>query len=306
MGTYLVMKNNIRRCMRHKLLFCITFLLPVTLCIITGIIRFDRPVLRVGLLGIETNQMLPKEKDTIYEMLNQSKGIVYRDVNEATIHTELITGKYQMILDYRKSNARNDFILLSNQKEDKTQQMHNTFREAFLKKQPIPSNKHASKGLNVTERSIAILMSLFIIFSTLYASRIIRDYDSGVITRYQYAYRNKLGYVTGYWLYVFAITFVQVLLSMGALLYVQEGFFLTSGAVLILSMAITTIATFLSMVICQISKTELQSNLITSSVAAVFSLLGGTFMAVEVMPWALRVLSILSPIRWVVELYRLL
>lgn len=306
MGTYLVMKNNFRRSLKHKTLFAVTFLLPVILCIVAGSIRLGKPILRVGVLGMESNSLITEEKDVFYDILNKSEDIKYENMKEATLLTDLITGKYQVILDYRESSNKNTFQLLSYQKEDKIQIFYDTFQEAISNNNPIQIYDFESKGLTITERSISILMTLFLIFSTLQASRIIRDYQNGIVIRYQFAKRNKFGYVAGYWSYTLLFIYGQVLVCIAALNLVQKGFALNLNEIILLSVTITLIATFFAMLICLGSNSEIKSNILSSALAAVFSLLGGTFVAVEAMPRALRFLSIISPVRWIVELYRFL
>ncbi|HWT74485.1 MAG TPA: ABC transporter permease [Mobilitalea sp.] len=306
MGIYLVMKNNFKRSFRHKALFAVTFILPVILCIITGAIRFGHSSIRVGILGLDTNSYLSADRKEVYEILNKSDGLTYGAASKGTFQTDLILGKFHIILDYSKSRTINSFQLLGNQDEGKLLQLEKIVKEAVTKKQPVTLTGLKPKGLSVTERSITIILTLFMVLSTVHASGIIRDKQNGIVLRYQFAKLGSTGYAAGYTIYNFLIIYAQVLLCMMALLFIQKGFSLDSRELFIISLLIAVISAGFSMLICLGSKSEVQSNIMASALAVVFSLLGGTFVAIDAMPGLLRILSFISPDRWMVELLRVL
>lgn len=306
MGTYLVMINNFRRGFQHKMLFAVTFLLPIILCILIGVIHFDKPSIRVGILvdsslGSEYGTM-----DELNDLLKESKGIKYAKAKEATLNTDLITGKYQVILDYRGSDKLNDYKLISYQTKEKTIVLENAFREAITNQEPILLGRLDKKGMSATERNIAVLVSLFMVFSTIYASGIIKDKQSGALNRFQFAKQSSRGYLLGYVLYNFIIIIVQSMLCMIVLTTVQKT--VTIGVLegVVLSILIAAISTIFGTIICLGSKSEVQANITASALTAIMSLLGGTFVAVETMPFLLRAFSLASPVRWVAEILHLL
>lgn len=306
MGTYLVMVNNFRRSFHHKTLLILTFILPVILCIIPGVINFGSMSLRVGIMGIDNNFIPEEEKIELFELLEASEGINYSKTDDMSLNTDLITGKYQVILNYTDSDFIVNYEFKSHQKEEKKLLLDNTFRAAITKKEPIHLSDIKPKGLTTTVRSITILLTLFLIFSTVNGARIIRDRQNGIVVRYQFAKKNAMGYISGYMIYQLLITFVQILLCIGALLLLQQNFKLSFPEGLSMSILIAFLSTVFSIIICLISKNEVQANISASALAAVFSLLGGTFVAVERMPGLLRFLSYASPIRWMVELLRVI
>ncbi len=306
MGTYLVMINNFKRSFRHKEFFIIIFILPVILCILAGMVKFGKVSIRVGLLGTEMSSTKLVDMDEMIDLLEQSKGIRYSFADEESLNTDLMTGKFNMILDFRNREVIGQFNLLSYQSEDNKIMLKTAFVEAITNKEPIQLGGLKKEGLSVAERSMALLLSMFMIFSTLHASAMIKDRKSGTFDRYQFARQGGSGYVLGYILYNFLITYGQILLCMVALTLIQKDFAISIVEGLLLSIVIAAIATIFSMLICMGSKSELQANITASALAAVMSLLGGTFVAVEAMPGLLRVLSMASPIRWLVELVRVL
>lgn len=303
MGTYLVMKNNVKRCFHHKLLFAVTFFIPLILCIAFGMIRFGKTTVRAGILMNQENANSEMKGD-LFRLLDQSSGIKYENADARSVNTDLMTGKYHIILDYRESNAIDHFKLLSYQKEEKTQFMERCFKEAMVKKQPVILSGMKKKGLTVTQRSLASLLTLFMIFTTIFAAAMIKDRQNGMINRYRLAKQSGMGYMTGYLAYLFLITFVQVLLCMSALMLVQKEFALGVTKAFVLALLITAISAVFSMLVCLISKNEVQANIMASSVAAVMSLMGGTFVAVSSMPGLLRILSFVSPVRWLLFLIK--
>lgn len=305
MGTYLVMKNNFARCIRHRLLFLITFLIPILLCVILGAVNFGKTTLRVGILGLETGFMDIADKNEIYQLLDRSEGIRYASADLGTLNTDLMTGKFQAVLDYRESEAAGSFELISYQNKEKTALLKAMLQEAFSKQEPVRLTGLKPQGLSVTERSMAMLFTMFLVFSTVHASMLIRDRQNGIISRYRFARKSSIGYVAGFFLQNLMITYFQILLCILALSFVQKGFALAMGQLLICSAAMAVISSGSAILICLGSKNEVQSNITASSLAAVMSLLGGTFVAVEAMPGLLRILSYASPVRWAVELLRI-
>jgi len=306
MGLYLVMKNNFRRSFHHKLLFLVTFLLPVILCVGAGTIRFEKTSIRVGILGMETNPSVAVEQSVLTALFDRSKGIKYAFAKEASVQTDLITGKYHVVLDYRESATLEDFRFLSHQNKNKSQMVEAMFREAIRNQKAIQLSTMRPIGLSIKERNMAILLSLFLLIATLHASRIIGDKKDGILQRYRFAKQSGKGYIMGYLTYNVIITYLQVVLCMGVLMLLQREFTLTLIEGIVIPVTITLIAAVFSMLICLASRSEVQSNITASAIAAIFSILGGTFIATSSMPELLRVISFASPIRWVVELIRVL
>ena len=77
MGTYLVMKNNFRRSLNHKLLFMLALLLPIVLCLIAGSINTGKTSIRVGILEDLPNQLTEMEQEELSDILGKSEGIKY-------------------------------------------------------------------------------------------------------------------------------------------------------------------------------------------------------------------------------------
>lgn len=304
MGTCLVMINSFKRGLHHKLLFAATFLIPIAICLLIGMIQFDKTAIRVGILEADSeNEQTAKE---LYQLLDQSKGIKYERAQLDTLNIDQITGKYHVILDYRNSSTLGQFELLSYQSDEKNIKIKNALQKAFSEKEPIILTGLKNGGLAISERMTALLLSLLLVFSSIYTATIIKDRQSGTIQRYQFSRSIASSYIFGHLFYVLIITYCQALLCLTALLIVQKNFSLNIIETLIIPLIIAAISTIIGMLISMGSKTEVQANITASALAAIMSLLGGTFVAIEDMPKLLRLFSYVSPVRWIVELVRIL
>ncbi len=310
MGCFPVIINNLKRYFQHKPLFAVTFLLPLILCTLFGFIDFEKISLRVGVLTAEkgTTSSEPEEGDyraILTQVLDQTNGISFTPAKEESLNMDLMTGHYQVIFDCR-GESLSELRIIANKPERYTTFLQKAVTAAVINREPLVLEGLKQKGLQETERSITMLLTLFMVFTILYASLIIRDKQSGTYLRYQYAKNTKVGYIAGHIASVFLMTFLQVLFCMALLSIISDGFHLSLSEFGILALAIAVFATLVSVVICLISKSEVQAGVLASSVAVLMSLLGGTFVAVESMPWLLRMISYVSPMRWVVELLHLI
>jgi hypothetical protein len=267
-------------------------------------VDFNKPTIRMGILTDDKSEEI--DLDMVHDLLDQSSGIKYSSADEVTLNTDLMSGKYQLVLDYRGSRTYDEFKLISYQKEEKCNYISNLIKQALVDKKPIILSGMKKESLSVTERSMAMLLSLFMVFSTVYSSWIIKDKQNGTLQRYQFASNSNKGYILGYLLHGFMITFAQTLLSMALLLAVQKNFTPSMLEVLVLTIAIAAVSAIFGLLICLSCRSEVQANISASALAAVMSLLGGTFISVVAMPGLLRILSFASPIRWVVELLKVL
>lgn len=310
MACYLVMKNNLKRFYRRKTFFAITFLLPLLLCTLFGLVDFDKVSLRVGILEEESSSnssALGEEgyRDILYQVLDRTEGITYATAKEESLNMDLMTGHFQVVLDCRGQN-REDIQVLAYKPEKYMAFLQNAVVTAITTQEPLVLEGLKQKGLQETERSITMLLSLFLIYSILYASSLIRDKQTGTMFRYQFAKNNKAGYLGGAFGAVFIITLAQVLICMGLLSILSEEFEVSAIKVIVLAFVIAGFAALYSMMICYISKSEVQAGMLASAFSVLMSLLGGTFVAVEAMPRLLQIISYASPMRWIVELLHLL
>lgn len=279
MGTYLVIKNNIRRNLNHKLQSVVTFFIPLVLCLAAGFVNQSaRPALRVGVISDTVTG-----RDSIRKILN-TEDFVYKLTSRETMNSDLITGHLQIILDYTGIKDGRQPVIHSVQNMNK------------------PSG--VIKSLTHTERAAAYLMTLFMVLSVVQGAVIITDKTSGTMERYCYSIQKKRSYYAGFYLHNLIMIFLQgstalVIMSMMNGNWELSAFkgVLTAAVIALFSSAFTSF-------VCAFSRSDMNANITASGLTAIFSLLGGTFIAIESMPQLFRILSVISPIRWIIEFVR--
>lgn len=305
MGIYLVMKNNLKRSMKHRILFVLTFLLPIILCCLFGLIRFDKVDLRIGILESQEDAAR-NEQAKIFELLDRSEGISYAIAEEGSYHTDLMMGRFHVLLDNRRAASMGEVQIISYQSEKRQQLLQEAIIKMIKDNSPLNLTGFKAKGLSTTERSVTMVLSLFMVFATIHASSIIRDRDSGILIRFLSTGYQKSDYLLGYFFHTLLLTLVQVLICISSLQLLQPGFSLSLREMLLIPLVVAAMSSLYAITICIFSKSEVSSNIMASSIAGIFAILGGTFVAVEAMPGLLRVVSLVSPIRWVVELLQII
>lgn len=276
MATYLVMKNNLKRIFTTKFTYLIMLFTPVAVSFIgasSG--ALSNKDIQVGILC---------EKEEFHSMtdhLGSYEGIQYEWADAKTKHTDMITGKYQYLIDGKietKKDAKNPMAEISR-----------TSRY---------QGKEESKSDTGTEQKSALLLTAYMMIAALYASRMIRDQNNGMVERYCMAGYAKIKYYGGYMASTWIVIIGQIFFSIGIMRLFDRGYTISAvqaaGGVVFMA----TVASAFGVLIAAILKSELHANILASSTIAILSLLGGTFVPVAQMPEALQILSILSPIRW--------
>ncbi len=70
----------------------------------------------------------------------------------------------------------------------------------------------------------------------------------------------------------------------------------------VIAIAISSIATVYGVFQAFICKREMTANIMASSCAMILSILGGTFVPTEQMPHMLQLLSVISPVTWILRI----
>ncbi|WMJ89916.1 ABC transporter permease [Anaerocolumna sp. MB42-C2] len=276
MGIYLVIKNNFIRNYNHKFIFIFSFLFPMLLCLAAGYFNnIGKSDLRIGIISSEKI-----DKSHIDKVIKSRIPIVYERASAESMYSDLITGKYQIILDYQNTNQKPEIISVQN-----------------MEKLTGPV-----KSLTKTERAIAFLMTLFMVTAVVQGSVIIKDKSLGTLDRYCYSLQKKSSYYVGFLIHNFIITFLQGETAMLIMLLFIKKWELKPVQTVIIAGFIAIIACLYAAFICGVSKSDMNANISASSLAVILSLLGGTFVAVENMPKVFQIMSFLSPIRWVIQI----
>lgn len=278
MGTYLVIKNNFRRNFNHKFVFAFSFLFPFLLCLAAGMVNhIGKSDLRVGV--ISTGEV---SRDEITMLFNNTVEYECEKASRDSVYSDLIMGKYHIVLDYSNPNSGKNPELLSIQNMDKL--------------------TAEVQSLTKTERAIAYLMTLFMITAVVQGSVIIRDKSVGTLERYCYSLHNKRSYYVGFFFHNLILTFLQGEIAMLIMMVMDKDWELSFGEGILAAVFIALISVTFAFVICAISKKDMNANISASSIAVILSILGGTFVAVGNMPGLFQIMSLFSPIRWIIQI----
>lgn len=307
MGICLVMKNNIKRSLHHKVRWIISFLLPLFLTVLVNIVsQVQQGDSRVGVLQ-STNELNTetikaiKDSDTatlmtICDSINKLDGYEAEPVSMDHYHMNLIMGDYHFIIDVSKPWSTESII--SYQPEQSENEIYQSFNSALLNKEIIDTVEVEDDKL---QQSIPFLMSTFLIMAVLQGGILLQDKNHGMILRYCYSPKRRFSYFLGNGGYIFSITFLQVVLSMGILCLVTSTWLGLIKAIQIVLM-ITVTSSLFALLLCLICKNDTQASICASAVTGIATMLGGIFIPISSMPAFLQAISKASPIRWCMEL----
>lgn len=274
MGTYLVMKNNLKRSFGTKTTYIVLLLIPF-LIVASGIIstKFTQDILQIG---------IEHPNDTITKQLDTLDYVQYETVGSNSLHTDLIMGTYDYVIDTRNTTetARTISQIQNEQKK--------------LEK---------TKQISVFERQFAMLMTAYLVIATMYATKCIADKSQGLTERFYLSGRKRGSYACGYVLSTLILVLFQVSIAVICFCLFEKDLELSIEKAMLIVFAISCIATLYGVIITLISKRDLTANITAAAFAVLSSILGGTFIAVEEMPGMLQAISWFSPVRWILELF---
>lgn len=274
MVSYLVMKNNLKREFMKKQTFLILLLMPI-LIIIFGVYgtKLQEKTVRVGILGGE------EFYQECQGWMQNTEGVLTDRASEKSLHTDVITGKYH-------------FVLCEGEKyenEKAVEQIKNLAAGCQLKPR------------SATERMVAMIVTVLMVLATMFAAKVISDRKSGVTDRYCCAGHGKISYILGY----LASTAVMAAILMSVMIVILKGintgFELSWEKCGVFFLMGTALSALFGVCMALISHSDMMANILGSSAAVLLSILGGTFVAIENMPAVLKLLSVISPVTWVMQ-----
>lgn len=275
MVSYLVMKNNIRRLMARKSTYILMLVIPLCLVFIGSLsVRIENKQIRVGILGSK------EYIDYVTEELHNQDGIFYQIADRETIHTDTIMGKYHYVLKEQDSdNVLLNIKMIAEQRRDERMTVQ-----------------------SARQRMLSVLLPVYMTIATLYGMKYLQDKRELALERVLVSGGTKGDYLMGCFLSNSVITGIQlvVVFLIWNVLDEKLSFSLfQTGIILFFTLIVSNIYGIL---VSMLSKSEMMAGVLGSSGAALCSLLGGTFIAVADMPRLLQVMSMLSPINWLMQL----
>ena len=269
MGTYLAMVNNLKRQFANKMTYVLMLLIPV-LIIGVGMLssKFEEKTIRVGIL-------YPQQE--MQRMLEELEHVQYEIVEE-DIWADYIMGKYHYVINP--------------QKEEEAQKI---IREIASQTGAI----RETNQLSTSERQIAMLITAYLVIATVYATKYIQDRGQRLVERFQLAGMKRRYYLAGYVLSTAVLIFIQISIAMLCLYLFDKELEVGITQVFVMAIAMSGITTVYGVSYAFICKREMTANIMASSCAMILSILGGTFVGVEQMPRVLQLLSVISPVTWI-------
>ncbi|MFL8674088.1 ABC transporter permease [Clostridioides sp. GD02404] len=298
-----IFNNNLKRSMNKRLVFLVTILFPI-IVVILGILAnyISKPSFNIGILNDYKNeQLLSESEKRIYDntiiALKNTQGINVEIADLKTVKTDIITGKYSAVIHFNKS----DFKLYS-VKDKNTNDILKYLIERYKKDPtPIDISELEENTLGILQRIIAFIVLFLMITSTVTASMIIKDKNSGTFTRVLYSPQNIKGYVLGNMLYNFTITYFQYLVSISIIKLFNVDIGMDYIDLVCLGILVSALATSFGTFVSSLFNKEMYANLFSTCIALIVSLIGGSFIPIEKMPTMLQNISIISPIRWFIS-----
>lgn len=277
MAAYLVMKNNMKRVFQNKMTYLYLLLIPIVIALVGAISgAVSEKHIRVGVLEGEA-------WESIAEELNALEPVLYEKANPDTVNTDSICGRYHYVVDCNSVTAR----------QVVTQ----------IKEQCQKDSLGTTNQLSDRERVSAMIMVLYMVIATIYATKFIRDRRMGVVQRFCLSGNKKISYYIGYIGSTGMILCIHMVVLFTALRILNRQLVLEHlWQVVLVAAVITVFSTIYGAFHSFVYKKEMVANMMASSVAIIMSLLGGTFVSVDKMPMLLQKISYISPVRWLLAI----
>lgn len=299
MEACLVMRNNLKRIFKNKYTYLVLILVPLVL---TGIGELANGIsdktVRVGLVDsmqeiaeqeeegqkqeVEEQKERAESMQEIQVQLDGCEYVQYQIADYDTVQTDFIMGKYHYVID------------TSHIDESKK-----TLEEIMGKDENI--REGTNNALPATDRFIAMLVTAYLVIATVYASKFIQDRQQGMLERVRATGMTTGQYLLGYVLSTEIIVMIQIGISIICFSLFHHGSGMELGKMIILIVVISVMTTLYAVILVLLCRREMTANIMASSIAVLLSILGGTFVTVSQMPLVLQRLSVISPIRWILE-----
>ena len=276
MAIYLVMKNNLVRAFQSRSTYLCIVLIPLVICIASSVmVRISAEELRIGLIGEEASRR------AFAQQLEQVDGVVYEVTNMASQQTDLITQKYHMVIDTNDINI-----------EEKIREITAL----------CSGEKQKEERMSEEQQMFSLLMVSYLVIATIYASKLIKDRKDGTYHRFLATGYGSMTYRMGYVVSTFAMVFLQLVVACLLFGVIEWGFACSIWKVYTAMLLIAIVSTSVGVIVTSICKSELSANLIASSVAVLLGLLGGGFIPISKMPYALQVFANVNPVNWIIRI----
>lgn len=289
-----ILRCNFKRKLTSKISFMVTLLIPVFV-VILGIAAnmVSKPSFTIGIIDSAPTA----ESKQVVETLKATGGIEAKDANPATVKTDVITGYYSAVIEFTNGSFQ-----IRSVKDQQTIDTLSHVVETYLE-QPVPIDIDPLFGtsLGMAQRICAFIILFLMITATINASFITKDKNNGTLRRIKCSPCSAASYVAGNVLFNFMITYFQFLAAVSVIKLFQLNTGISYANFLLMGIWITLFATAFGTCMASVFKKEMQVNLFAACIAMLLSFIGGTFIALEKMPAMLQQISVISPVRWLID-----
>lgn len=223
-----------------------------------------------------------QEIQEIQAQLDDFDYVEYQIADSDTVQTDFIMGKYHYVIDTNHMDAS-----------------RKTLEEIKDKDENIEEG--AVGILSATERFIAMLVTAYLVIATVYASKFIQDRQQGMLERVRATGMTTGQYLLGYVLSTESIVVIQIGIAIVCFSLFHHEAGIEFGKMIVLIIVISIMTTLYAVLLVLLCRREMTANIMASSIAVLLSILGDTFVTVSQMPLVLQRLSVISPIRWILE-----
>lgn len=297
MTSLLVSKNEFIRSLKNKKKLVLTFLLPLLSIIVAiGINNMMKPSINIGVIE---NQYVNKEaklKMNVVDRVNLSRA------NKNTINTDMILAKYLGVVEFKKGNDFKVYCLDTNMKIEIEKAISEVINSGNVDKTKGLLNILDEGSLSASQRGSGFIFITLIITCTMSASIMLKDKEDRILLRYLTTPNKLSGYILGNYIYNLINTIIQILVSSVFIYILKIDMGITISQFIVLGIITAIIASSISILFTVISNSELQASLLASSITLGMALFGVVFLPIEKMPNILKLISNISPIKWIIGL----
>lgn len=294
MNSFRIAKNNFKRSCNRKVGFIVNLVIPIFV-VILGIFanNVSKPSFIIGVIGEE-------HSSDIVNTLSSTDGITIGEANPNTIKIDLITGKFSAVVSFSNSTYE-----LYSIKDEKTNEDLKRIIDSYkTTTTPVSIEKIIGVEMSIAERTIAFIVLFLMVTSTVTASIMIKDKNNGTLKRYKYSPQKPISYILGNFIYNYLITFLQFFIAITFIHLFRIEVGVSYGNLILTGIWLSGIATGFGTFFSSIFQKEMYANLFAAFTALILSLVGGTFIAFDKMPTMLQKISVISPLRWFIEVIK--
>jgi len=235
---------------------------------------------------------------TVMQALNDTVGIEARLANSDMINTDVILGKYTAVVEFMEDS----FTLSSVKDQNTLLHLENLIKNYIQNPTAVNADFLQEHNLSIAQRTTAFILLFLMITATMTASLMIKDKNNRTFKRFLHSPQNAVTYLLGNITYNFVITYFHFFASVSVMELLGINLGISYLNFLVMGIWIATLATAFGTCMASFFNNEMYSNLLSTCIVLILSLIGGTFIPFHKMPTGLQYISGISPWRWFIRI----